>query len=57
MPIDRLKKDEKLRIIASLKDKGIFLLKGAVPEVAKLLDSSEATIYRYISEVEQLESK
>ena len=57
MPIDRLKKDEKLRIIASLKDKGIFLLKGAVPEVAKLLDSSEATIYRYISEVEQMESK
>lgn len=57
LPIDRLKKDEKLKIVAYLKDKGIFLLKGAVPEVAKLLDSSEATIYRYISEVEQMESK
>ncbi len=57
IPIDRLKKDEKLKIVASLKEKGIFLLKGAVPEVAKLLNSSEATIYRYISEVEQMESK
>lgn len=57
IPVDRLKKEEKLKIVATLKDKGIFLLKGAVPEVAKLLDSSEATIYRYINEVEQMENK
>ncbi|MEJ9371432.1 helix-turn-helix transcriptional regulator [Schinkia azotoformans] len=57
VPIDRLKKEEKLKIVASLKDKGIFLLNGSVTEVAKLLDSSEATIYRYINEVEQMETK
>lgn len=57
VPIDRLKKDEKLKIVSYLQDKGIFLLKGAVTEVAKLLDSSEATIYRYINEVEHMEDK
>ncbi|EKN63956.1 helix-turn-helix domain-containing protein [Schinkia azotoformans] len=40
------------------KKAGVYrLLKGAVTEVAKLLDSSEATIYRYINEVEQMETK
>lgn len=54
VPIENLQKDEKSKIIETLNKKGIFLLKGAVSEVAKLLGSSEATIYRYISEVEQI---
>ena len=49
----KLKKKEKIKIVSALKEKGIFLLKGAVPEVAVLLNSSEATIYRYLSEVEK----
>jgi hypothetical protein len=49
----KLKKKEKIKIVSALKEKGIFLLKGAVPEVALLLNSSEATIYRYLSEVEK----
>jgi len=38
----KLKKKEKIKIVSALKEKGIFLLKGAV-----------ATIYRYLSEVEK----
>ena len=55
IPLDRLKKREKLEIVQALKDRGIFLLKGAVTEVAQLLHSSEATIYRYLNEVEKME--
>lgn len=54
-PLDKLKKKEKLEIVAALKERGIFLLKGAVTEVAEKLHSSEATIYRYLNEVEEME--
>lgn len=53
-PIEELSKEDKSQIIADLDKKGIFLLKGAVSEIAKLLDSSEATIYRYINEVREI---
>ena len=42
-------------IVAALKERGIFLLKGAVTEVVEKLHSSEATIYRYLNEVEEME--
>lgn len=51
IPLDRLTKDEKMEIVKALDEKGIFMLKGAVPLVAKLLHSSEATIYRYLSNI------
>lgn len=51
IPLDRLTKEEKLNIVKILDDKGIFMLKGAVPYIAKLLHSSEATIYRYLNDI------
>ena len=51
IPIDRLNKAEKMDIVKILNNKGIFMLKGAIPYVAKLLHSSEATIYRYLSDI------
>lgn len=51
IPLDRLTKDEKINVVRALDDKGIFMLKGSVPYVAKLLHSSEATIYRYLSDI------
>lgn len=51
IPIDRLNKTEKMDIVKILDNKGIFMLKGAIPYVAKLLHSSEATIYRYLSDI------
>lgn len=40
--------DEKRDIVKTLDDKGVFLLKGAVAEVAARLNVSEQTIYRYL---------
>lgn len=51
VPLDRLTKEEKIEIVAQLNDRGIFMLKGAVPHVSKILHSSEATVYRYLSDL------
>ncbi len=40
--------DEKKEIVKKLNEKGVFLLKGAVAEVAMRLETSEQTIYRYL---------
>lgn len=49
VPSDRLSQSEKLKIVEKLSDKGVFLLKGAVTEVALKLHCSEASVYRYMS--------
>ncbi len=41
--------DEKTCVVKHLYDKGAFNLKGAVVEVAKALQVSEPTIYRYLN--------
>lgn len=48
---ERMSPDEKMEVIKKLNDKGVFLLKGGVSEVAKHLKASEATIYRYLNKV------
>lgn len=50
-PRDRLTQEEKIEIVRSLNSKGIFLIKGAVSEVASQLCTSEATIYRYLGKI------
>ncbi len=48
---DRLTPDERMQIIASLETGGIFLLKGAVKDVADALHCSQASVYRYLSQI------
>lgn len=48
LPVARLSFDEKMILIEELKKQGVFLMKGAVSEVALQLHSSEASIYRYL---------
>lgn len=48
VPVDRLNQEEKIEIVRDLEAKGVFMLKGAVSEVAEKLGVSEATLYRYI---------
>ncbi|WP_373899073.1 transcriptional regulator [Haloimpatiens sp. FM7315] len=48
---ERMSAEEKLEIVKKLNEKGIFLLKGGVSEVAKNLRTSETTIYRYINKI------
>lgn len=53
VPTDRLTQVERMEIIQLLDQKGIFLLKGAIPIVAKQLSCSQASIYRYLSKIKQ----
>ena len=53
LPADRLTKEERLKIIQLLDQKGTFTLKGAVPVVAQKLSCSQASIYRYLSKIHQ----
>jgi len=53
VPADRLTSDERLHIIAALEASGIFLLKGAVKDVAAGLGCSQASVYRYLSQIKK----
>lgn len=53
MPSDRLTQTEKLEIIQLLEQRGVFMLKGAIPVVAQRLSCSQASIYRYLSKINQ----
>lgn len=47
----RLTQAEKKEIIVRLDNQGIFLLKGSVPLTAEKLAMSEASVYRYLKEL------
>lgn len=49
IPASRMSIEEKIEIVQQLNNEGIFLLKGAVTDIAKLLDISETTVYRYLN--------
>ncbi|MPN61335.1 hypothetical protein SDC9_209071 [bioreactor metagenome] len=53
IPADRMTPDEKTEILKKMKDKGVFRIKGAVREIARQLETSEPTIYRYLKTIEQ----
>lgn len=46
-----LEKKEKVALIRELDDKGIFLVKGSVSMVAKLIGISKFSIYNYLEEI------
>lgn len=48
---DRFTADEKLLTMREMDKRGVFLVKGSVSEVAAKLKSSEATIYRYLHQI------
>lgn len=51
----RLSQRQKTEIVRRLDECGVFLIKGAVPEVAQLMGSSVASVYRYLSDVRRAE--
>ncbi len=53
VPPDRMDQDEKIAIVSELNDKGVFLIKGSVIQVAEALSVSVATIYRYLGKVKR----
>jgi predicted transcriptional regulator YheO len=50
-PVSHMEKEDKLRVVKLLDDKGIFLIKGAVETIAKVLGVSTITLYKYLREV------
>lgn len=52
IPVQRLTRAEKVKIVGRLDAQGVFLLKGSVNFVAEALCSSPATIYRYLNKKE-----
>lgn len=55
VPVERFKQEDKFDVIQALYDSGFFLLKGAVPEIARILKISEPTVYRYLQNVKSKE--
>lgn len=49
--VERLKVEEKIRVVKYLQEKGTFKVKGAIALVAEKLDVSEPTIYRYLKKM------
>lgn len=49
----RMTQSEKLAVVERLDAKGVFLLKGAVKDVAKTLGCSQASVYRYLSKIKE----
>lgn len=43
--------DEKLKVMRNLDDRGVFLVKGSIAEVATKMQLSEATVYRYLHQI------
>lgn len=52
----RLNKEEKMHIVECLHKQGVFLVKGAVSQVASLLYCSDASIYRYLNKINKQKS-
>ncbi|MEA4846428.1 MAG: PAS domain-containing protein [Clostridiaceae bacterium] len=49
-PVAFISKDEKVNIVQLLDEKGVFLIKGAIDYVAKVLCVSRYTVYNYLDE-------
>lgn len=50
-PVAFMSKEEKVNIVQILEEKGVFLIKGAVDYIAKVLCVSRYTIYNYLDEI------
>lgn len=54
---ERLTSAEKKQIVSVLASNGVFCLKAAVKAVAAGLNCSQASIYRYLSQIEKQNQK
>ena len=48
-----LTREERLALISELEEKGLFLVKGTVEEVAALINTSKHTVYRYLDQIRE----
>lgn len=50
-PIELMNKDEKMSFVKILDEKGVFLVKGAVDDLAEMLGVSKFTVYNWLDKV------
>jgi len=50
---DHLSQDQRISVVAQLDKRGVFLLKGAIASIAKVLKISEPTLYRYLRTIRE----
>lgn len=55
-PMNRLTLHERIQVISRLNEMGMFRLKGSVQFTAERLSCSQASIYRYLTQVKEEES-
>lgn len=48
IPISDMTRDEKIRFVRNLEEKGTFLIQGSTDRIAKVLGVSKQTIYNYL---------
>lgn len=53
IPPARMSLEEKMAVVKQLSDNGLFLLKGGISELAKRMQISEPTIYRYLNKMKE----
>lgn len=51
-PVTQMDKDERLKLIQALDEKGIFSVKRSIDRVASILGVSRATVYGYVNEIQ-----
>lgn len=51
--MNELSPRQKKEIISELNEKGVFLLKGGITEVAKRIEMSEPSVYRYLAKIKK----
>jgi len=52
VPVDLMRKEHKLAVVARLRERGMFMLKDSVEIVATALGVTRFTIYNYLNELE-----
>ncbi len=50
-PVSRMKKNEKMAVVARMHERGLFMLRGSADLVAKHLEITKFTIYNYLEEI------
>ena len=53
VPVDRMRKEHKIDVVRTLKDRGFFLLRDAAATAGQALQCTRFTIYNYLNEIEK----
>jgi len=57
IPVEKMKKADKINLVRMLNKRGIFLITGAIDEVARRINVTRYTIYNYLAEIKSWNSK